>query len=63
MSTELTILIVFIGLLVLVVDVMLCYGAITFWEDYQKSLAITFIAAIVAITAAYVNTVISILYE
>ena len=63
MSTELTILTVFIGLLVLVVDVMLCYGAITFWEDYQRALALTFIASVIALTAAYVMTVIGMLYQ
>lgn len=63
MSTEVIILTVFIGLLVLAVDIMLCYGAITFWEDYQRALALTFIAAVIALTAAYVMTVIGMWYS
>lgn len=50
------------GIAILVFDCLTCYGAVSIWDE-QKTLSLIFFIAVIAITAAYIYTVIRIFCE
>ena len=60
---EMLILTIAFGIFVLIVDLIMSYGGVMFWSEDRKSIAIAFFCSVIAVTAAYVNTVIWVWYE
>lgn len=52
-----------VGVFVLIVDLLMSYGGVLFWSENRRSIAIAFFCSVIAVTAAYVNTVILVWYE
>ena len=58
MTTATIILTVFIGILVLFLNFMMCYGGVVFWKDGQKFLSVVFFCTVIALTASFIDTVV-----